>query len=418
MRLFELLLILIAFTDAATRIRFASARPIWTSVLPLTAFFLAILHLAAEGGRWQMLPVYATVAVTFVLALVRAFQSANGDHGRPLVSRVAGVSILLAAIGSLVAGTAFPVYELPAPTGYYTVGIRDLSLETGHRVRVHYPSDEPSGERAPLSAERIDRYRRDLAARYDLPPAALSHLAAIRTYADPVTRLSRELPRFRVLIAAPDPGRSAVHATSLLEDLASHGFIVVSAPKPTEPNALEDPAAGAEVVEQIAAGLERLHPEGETAWLSDRLDLARIGVFGIGPAGRIALDACANSTFRAGAAIGLDLDVSPPQPVVPFLYLLPEGDTEPPPPGAETAYTVSVRGARHDNFSDDAFVSPLMPTLGDFGSIDPYRGNAIVREYVRAFFNKHLTRGTVEPVLDGPSDTYPEVAIHIHDTEE
>ena len=60
----------------------------------------------------------------------------------------------------------------------------------------------------------------------------------------------------------------------------------------------------------------------------------------------------------------------------------------------------------------------LVMSCPEFGTIDPYRASAITGAYVGAFFNKHLTRGTVEHLMDGPSNDYPEVTIQLHDAEE
>ena len=101
-------------------------------------------------------------------------------------------------------------------------------------------------------------------------------------------------------------------------------------------------------------------------------------------------------------------------PDVPFLRVNPEGTNDPLPHDVKAAaYSVTLRGAMIDNFGDDAFVSPLMPALGEFGSIDPYRASQITSAFLGAFFNKHLTRGTVEPILDDPSERYPEVTFRL-----
>ena len=67
-------------------------------------------------------------------------------------------------------------------------------------------------------------------------------------------------------------------------------------------------------------------------------------------------------------------------------------------------------GSSHFNFFDQAMLTE--PTLwrlfGALGPIDPARGLAVTRRYVRAFFDSHL-KGTPDPLLAGQSRDFPEV---------
>ena len=61
-------------------------------------------------------------------------------------------------------------------------------------------------------------------------------------------------------------------------------------------------------------------------------------------------------------------------------------------------------------YTDDLDIGVIGPQLGlDFGEVPGERGAAITRAYVRAFFDRHL-RGEPQPLLDGPSASYPEVS--------
>ena len=409
MRTFEFLLILLALGDGATRIALADRRPIWISTIPMFAFLLGIIHIAGEGARWQMIPIYIVIVVGFSTSLIRAFRTGDILIEGGALSRGAGVLVILLSVISIAAATAFPMFELPPPTGDFTVGVRDVALsDSGPIVRVYFPSDNPAGNRTTYGLTDLPTHTTYLTTRYGIPDAFLGHLASIHTSAFPESELSGELPRYRVLVAYPESDRPSTRTTALAENLASHGFIVFTSP------AAVDTLLG---LEEVAEHLESIDPSGPAGWLADHLDLGRIGVYGFGDAAGAVIEACSGGTFRAGAAIGPAGHSG--NPVVPFLYLHPEETPDTPLTDVhETTYIVSIRGARLDNFGDDAFISPLMPTLGDFGSIDPDRVGRITHAYLSAFFNKHLTRGTVEPVLDGPSAAYPEVSIRIHDAEE
>ena len=107
------------------------------------------------------------------------------------------------------------------------------------------------------------------------------------------------------------------------------------------------------------------------------------------------------------------------EPTVPFMYIHPgnQGDVLPD-SVRQTTYLLTVAGAGIDNFGDDAFISPVMPALGQFGPIAPDRASEIVGAYLGAFFNKHLTRGTVEPILDDGIQKYPEVTLLVQEVED
>jgi predicted dienelactone hydrolase len=78
-----------------------------------------------------------------------------------------------------------------------------------------------------------------------------------------------------------------------------------------------------------------------------------------------------------------------------------------------TAYYLSIKGAKHFNFSDLPLrLSPpariLFNRLGFIGSIQPERGLEIANAYLVAFFDQYL-QGVNSRLLQGPSSEYPEV---------
>ena len=413
MRTFEILLILLALTEGVSRLVLANRRPAWISILPMLGFLIGIIHAAEEGVRIHMLAVYVIILGTFGAALARAFRTGDVLVAGGRRSRSAGLSVIAASAATLALAAAFPVYQLPPLSGDYVVGTRDIVFPDGFPgLRVYYPSDDAAGSPARLTEREADEHRAFLGSRYGLSAILLSHLALVETYAYEGIQLSRELPRYRILIEQPEPGHPSTGTVGLRQDLASRGFVVITAlsEKDSTDTSDFDP-------EKVGEKLEGLRPDGPGGWLSDRLDLARIGLYGFGAAGHDVVNACRTGTFRAGAAIGSESRST--ESVMPFMYFRPEEVSDTPLTDVNaTTYVIAVRGLRTDNFGDDAFVSPLMPALGDFGSIAPERASIIVRDYLGAFFNKHLTRGTVERILDGPVPEFDEVSIQIHEADE
>jgi hypothetical protein len=79
-------------------------------------------------------------------------------------------------------------------------------------------------------------------------------------------------------------------------------------------------------------------------------------------------------------------------------------------------FDLSVKGARHFNFSDLPLrqlpaVRPLFRAAGLIGSIDPARGEEVASAYLVAFFDRYL-KNQDSGLLDGPSPAYPEVGFH------
>ena len=414
MRLFEILLFLLCVTDATARIRYASHRPILTTAIPLVSFLFAIIHVAGEGARWQMIPIYLVVVSAFTMLLARSFQENDLSFGGDRLARNVGILIIGLSVGSLVSATALPVFDLPAPTGDYVVGTVDGEIaESGIVVRFHYPSDKAQGRRASYAAGNFDTHLTYIADRFGLPPGWLQHLALVRSSSFPDASLSEELPRYRILIACPDVSRPTTQSTNLSEELASKGFVVISIPNPAQIDSIDSSA----LPEIIIAWLETVDRGDELGWLAERLNFGTVGVYGLGDAGQAAVQASINGSFRAGASVGATSATN--EPTVPFMYIFP-GDQPAvlPDSVSRTTYVLTIAGAGVDNFGDDAFISPMMPALGKFGSIAPTRSSLIVGAYLGAFFNKHLTRGTVEPVLDGDLQKYPEVTLLVHEADD
>jgi pimeloyl-ACP methyl ester carboxylesterase len=169
---------------------------------------------------------------------------------------------------------------------------------------------------------------------------------------------------------------------------------------------------------------QRLNADPDSL-LAGRLDLTRIGVFGHSFGGAAAAEVC---HLDARCQSGADLDGYPYGDVVdtglqqPFLFVWSTGndahdahyqqavqDTSAIYNRLATGYQVTIRGARHFNFTDYAVeFSPVLKVVGLLGSIDGKRGLQISRAYVEAFFDVTLQDGD-PALLTGLADDFPEV---------
>jgi predicted dienelactone hydrolase len=251
--------------------------------------------------------------------------------------------------------------------------------------------------------------------------------------------------------------------STLAEDLASHGYVVVGFDAPYRTNSVvfpdgrvmrRMPENNPELcLGQGQADQERCVDRIITAWTADiafvldrlaqlngedssgrftgRLDMARVGVFGHSLGGAEAAQFCHDDS-RCKA--GIDVDGAPHGSAVregirqPFMFLLSDHSHESDPesrqiqadiqsiydrlPPAERLY-ITIRGANHFTFSDDgALLKSLIVrgTLRMLGilRIDGRRQLAVTAYCLHSFFDAYL-KGTSVARLKLSSPRYPEI---------
>jgi len=245
--------------------------------------------------------------------------------------------------------------------------------------------------------------------------------------------------------------------TTLAEDLASHGFVVVGfdapyrtgvvvfpdgrvvrRPPAYNPETLR-PADQDRLIERllpmwsgdaqfVVGQLERLNTADPSGRLTGRLDLRRLGMFGHSFGGATALQFCHDD---ARCKAGIDIDGDPYGSVVregltqPFMFLLSDhGDLTAPDAREVFAKIQSIynrlpngklllmiRGTNHFSFSDQILLkSHYVVRLLEFllGGINERRGLAITCAYVHTFFDVYLKNEPAR-LLDDLRQACPEV---------
>jgi predicted dienelactone hydrolase len=179
------------------------------------------------------------------------------------------------------------------------------------------------------------------------------------------------------------------------------------------------------------AALNQSDPNGI---LIGRLDLQRVGAFGVSLGGIVVGEACRLET-RLRACLMMDAPM--PMAVVkaglqqPSMWITrdaasmrlerqrsggwPDAEIDAHQTSMRAVYEglsgagyfVRVPGMFHTNFTDVPLWTPLAPQLGLAGPIDQQRAHAIVNAYSLAFFDRHLL-GRPSNLLDGSTSQYPE----------
>jgi dienelactone hydrolase len=285
-------------------------------------------------------------------------------------------------------------------------------------------------------------------------------LSRVRTHSIRDADVSPQQRSYPVVFMRAGLAAQTTDYTSLAEDLASHGYVVVGFDAPYRSGAVVFPDGRVirrapqndmdafsgpdaerladKLVETWSADmsfaldqLERLNTSDPSGRFMGRLDMQRVGVFGHSLGGATALQFC-HDDARCKACI--DVDGIPWGSVVregiaqPVMFLMSDHTSDAPDPEdsrieanfqslydrlpADRMLQIAIRGANHYMFSDDGAMlkSPLlMGALRSLGivSVDGRRQVAISEHYISMFFDVYL-KGALRSELNSHPE-YPEV---------
>ncbi|MFI0241025.1 alpha/beta hydrolase family protein [Streptomyces sp. NPDC016845] len=384
---------------------------------------------------------------------------------RPARRSVLAVGAALSALGATPAAAATRArasdrvrLRLPAPTGPYAVGTTRLHLVdrarrdpwTGDRVRevmadVRYPARSVSGH--PRAAQMTAREAAgfDRLNNFAGLPAGRVDWAATRTFAHRSAPLARTAPH-PVVLYSPGVLDPRTLGTTLTDELASHGYVVIAIDHPYDVSAVEFPdgrvatsrlpeefaaaqkAGGAAVTSLLekttavrVADLRSVLDTVERAFDDGRLRRAPVGAFGQSAGGFAALQALHDDRRLAAAA---DLDgvlayvqddrdeghlstVAAEGTDRPVLLMGSDGNDRTTVPSWRELWRhstgwrreLTLGGSRHATYTDAATLLPPVAAALDLdretltgwvGTIPTARAVAVQRAQVTAFFDRHL----------------------------
>jgi predicted dienelactone hydrolase len=364
---------------------------------------------------------------------------------------------------------------LPAPTGVYKVGRDTYDWTDEARLNPYAPVAGTKQELAvwiwypakvtppSQAAEYLPAYWRRALEQHQgfvLGRLLSRDLSRVRSHSWSGADVSPQESMYPVVVLRAGGGALSTDYTSLAEDLASHGHVVVSldAPYRTVITAFPDgrvftrntqsdfdsmPYAAGEKAATQAMGvwiedvkfvllqLQELNAKDPSGRFKGKLDLQRVGIVGHSLGGATAAQFCHDD---AQCKAGIDIDGIPFGSVVqesmhqPFFFVLSDHRKEsgPEPPlvegkmgsifsklPADTRWQAMIDGANHFTFSDQMFTkSPVMimalQTIGVMGPLEKRRGITIAGDCVHSFFDVYL-KGAPTSQLKALPSRYPEV---------
>ena len=223
--------------------------------LALIALPIAIAQVLVEGPRWQMAPAYALAGLFFVVWLVRYVAPAGLPARRKRTNRLAaGLAIGLGALGlavSVALPMVLPVFRFPDSSGPYEIGTSTyhwvdadrpevFTADPGDRrelmAQIWYPAEaDPSSQRAPYIQD-ADAVTSAFARLFDVPEFLLGNVKLVTTNAIPsapvVAPMADDEPGYPVLVYLEGLGTFRQENTFLVEELVSHGYVVVALDQP------------------------------------------------------------------------------------------------------------------------------------------------------------------------------------------
>lgn len=440
---------------------FPQPRPMFLRIVPAGALILTIIHIAIDGYRWQMIPIYFLTLLLVIITLNRFWDI------KPLVSYV---TVLLLALSTALP-FLLPVPSIPMPSGPYQVGTRIYELVDSSRkeiysgkdearrfmVQVWYPSETTSSdERAPWMGN-ADIFSPAIASYIDLPSFFLDHLALVKM---PAYRESKNAPSSIpypvVLFSHGWNGFNAQNSGQAIQ-LASHGYVVVGiqhtygalitvfpdgAIANNNPSALpdgqptEEYESAAHILSNQWAGdmgfsLDFLESQNNdtSSPFHNLLDLSNVGVYGHSTGGGASIEFCGNDD-RCKAVLGMDPFMRPVS-----YEVIDDGLTQPAffmfsqrwaddvdsrnnelfhkfiPQVPHSLGVIIIDGTAHYDFTDLPLLSPLAPQLGLKGPIKGKQVTTIVNDYLLSFFDMTL-KGASTNLFDGTNAKYTEVRVN------
>lgn len=476
MRLFEILLVLSCFALLLDLLFIKRSAQKTGAVLSIGSSVIFAVQLLVEGYRWQLLLVYIMTALFILIVAFRhSSKMVNLKIGKLFKYSLSSIIIILMVVSTALS-IYLPVFHLPKPDGSEKVGTQTFHFTDPNRdevltedqydkrelmVQIWYPTENRKDNKRealfPKDKEMFKKYIQTYSTSLSLPDFVFNYWKYSRTNSYENVEILPSTSPYPLVLLSHGMGSSRVLHASQAENLASHGFIVVTIDHTystfatifpdgrvtdytTKMTTIDERREAGNIwtqdVEFILNQIEKLNSGAIQSQFRGKIDLNNIGVMGHSFGGATAF----NTTYldhRIKAGINMDgsLYEVDNRDVInkPFMFIRSGSfkdwlvdfkkdkdlDNEVKKQISNELHiiknviehggsTIYVEGTAHFNFTDLQFYSDLIKLTGITGDINGKRGSYIVNQYALDFFNKYL-KGTGGNLIQGPNDMYPEV---------
>ncbi|MCK8061664.1 MULTISPECIES: hypothetical protein [unclassified Fusibacter] len=236
MRPLEIVMLIMTLLSVISLIKLPNPSKRIMGVINVGILLSFILQITFEGVRWQLAPLYLVGGLTVFLV-----NSKNETANRLRKTWFHSLLIILVLLSAILM-VILPVLELPLPTGDYRVGTVSMDVSDDERLEIYseeeanrkirlqiwYPSDDiTGGNRVKWIREGVP-IMRGLSKDWNLPYLMFDHTALIESNSYENVNVSRHKQNYPLVVISHGwSGFRNLH-TDLAEELASHGYIVVS----------------------------------------------------------------------------------------------------------------------------------------------------------------------------------------------
>ncbi len=366
LRLFELLLLIsnIGLLGLTVLLKKERRRvPIFIAS-GITLLVLAI-HWKVEGLRVQLLFPYVLTILFLAGSIYGCFKKTAFRH---IPRFILGLAYTVSAVMLTLTAClmyAFPVFQLPEPTGEHKVGTQIFHfVDTGRdeifdekkkgkrelMVQIWYPAKHANGQPAPFIEEGPVLKEEPLSKTLGFPSIVMNYLKYIPSHSYGGAEVSTKSRSYPLIILNHGYKSSRIYHASQAENLASHGYIVASIDHTYSAFATVFPdgrTATMKTDEYLIAEKDYRNMVGKV-WTDDiafvldqfelinsgqirtqfkgRLDLDHIGVFGHSFGGAASYDASYDGRITAGIDLdgGLYRYHNRPGTTKPFMFIFSE----------------------------------------------------------------------------------------------
>lgn len=429
----------------------------WIIATLILSIVTVFTHIGIEAYLWQMIPAYLSpVVLGAYYGLTRRKKQKGGWVIKAIKSFLIAIYLCITITLPLI----MPMFNFEKPTGPYAVGTTVYHWVDSNReewytkktkdkrelmVQFWYPAKDEGSKPLPSYVNHVDEIAEGLEKAFSIPAFTFKHLGLVKSHAYADATISNVENTYPVLVFSHGLTGFRNQNTFEVEELASHGYIVVGidhaydsaatvypdgrtaylkSPNLTENEWDDHIDLWMDDVDFVLNQIEKLNQEDEKGLFTNHLDTSHIGMFGHSYGGATATQMLAKDA-RIKAAINMDGtlygNLVPKSGLEkPFLLMnAPEFEVD------EDLHKDSLRNKHalanggmsltiphtdHMSFTDFPLFSPLLRE----GDSDLKETHQIINEFSLAFFNRFIKEFDDDQALEKLAKKYSKVNFTIH----